>query len=101
MAFRVLKTENHDLNRVQDEITKAFAELKLQIGQNGVLLENQSIATADTIINHGLGRKYRGWIVVKKIANVDIWESTSTNHRPELGIILKASSAAVVTLWVF
>lgn len=59
-------------------------------------------------IPHGLGRPYRGWIVVRKSAAADVYEAYKPNA-PELRgdldpsrvVVLLASQPVTVTLWVF
>lgn len=56
---------------------------------------------ADKIIDHGLRRVPRGFVVLKKNAPGDIYESSTSNPRPDLQIILKATSAMTASIWVF
>lgn len=64
---------------------------------DGVLLEDIDVSTTATWFTHGLGRTPRGWIVVKKEATVDIWQTGSSTSR----IQLDADASATVSIWVF
>ncbi len=67
----------------------------------GRLLEGIVLTTGVNNISHGLQRKLRGYFVVLKSANVTIYDSQATNQMPDLTLILNASGAATVTLYVF
>jgi hypothetical protein len=62
---------------------------------------NESLAAGDNTINHGLGRKLIGWIVVGKSATADIYDKQSTNPSPQLSLVLSTPAPVTVSLWVF
>lgn len=67
---------------------------------DGVLIKDIYIPAAGSInVNHGLGAKPRGWIVVRKDAYADIYEDES----PAPNTIVKLTATAEVTfsIWVF
>lgn len=67
----------------------------------GRLLNGIVLTTGVNNINHGLQRKLRGYIVVMKSANVTLYDSQLTNQMPDFTLILNASGAATVSLYVF
>lgn len=67
----------------------------------GLLLKNVSLASGSTLVNHGLGRKPEGWIVVRKRANIDVWDDQDNNVNQTTTLKLEASGAVVVDLWIF
>lgn len=67
----------------------------------GNLLQGVALTTGVNTINHGLGDKLQGYIVVMKNANITIYDSQSTNPRPQLTLVLNASGPATVSLYVF
>lgn len=68
---------------------------------SGRLIKSVVLATGVNTINHGLQRALRGYLVVLKSANVTIYDSQLTNQTPDLTLILNASGAATVSLYVF
>lgn len=68
---------------------------------DGNLLQGVVLASGNNVINHGLGRKLQGYIVVLKSANVTIYDTQSTNPHPELTLILVASGAATISVYCF
>lgn len=67
----------------------------------GRMINTAVLTTGVNTINHGLQRKLRGYIVVLKSANVTIYDSQLTNQTPDLTLILNASGAATISLFVF
>lgn len=67
----------------------------------GHVLDGVALASGATTVNHGLGRDLVGYLVILKNANVTIWDSQSTNQRPNLTLILNSSGTVTVSLYVF
>ncbi len=59
------------------------------------------VVTGANVINHGLGQKLQGYIVVRNSAAVTFYDSQATNSRDDLTLILNASGAATISLYVF
>lgn len=68
---------------------------------NGSILSGIKLKTGFNLVNHLLGRKLQGYIVVLKDANVDIYDSQAVNPYPDLTVVLNASGAATISLYVF
>lgn len=68
---------------------------------SGNLLQGVDLATGANTINHGLGDKLQGYIVVLNSANVTFYDSQKSNPRPQLTLILNASGPTTVSIYVF
>lgn len=68
---------------------------------NGILMKNLAIKSGLNVINHGLGEKLQGYIVVMNSAAVIFYDSQSTNSTPSLTLNLIASGATTISLYVF
>jgi hypothetical protein len=67
---------------------------------NGQLLEDIDLTSAASVkVQHKLGRKYRGFIVVKTDAGVVPY--VDSEAKPETEISIACASDCTVTLWVF
>jgi hypothetical protein len=67
----------------------------------GRLIEDVELVSGETtIVQHGLGREPRGYIIVWKSAAVT-GDYPITSSRPRTEISLTASSTATVSLWIF
>jgi len=94
-----LQTKDQELNRVQDHIVR---EVNPFLGKeiiDGVLLTNVALTTSATNVYHGLGRKYRGWIVVDNTTPCWVYASVSSDPSKTLSLI--ATVTTTVSLWVF
>ncbi len=99
IPFQKIKSPTTDLNKVQTNIA-LFSESLVNIPfLDGVLLEDLVLTTAEQKISHKLGRAYRGWILVRKNAAQDLYESSVTF--PNQFISLTATGTVTVSLWVF
>lgn len=67
----------------------------------GRLLKSVSLASGDNIVNHLLGRKLQGWFIVRQRAAGTVYDKQDTNQIPNLTLLLNASTALVVDLFVF
>jgi len=84
-------------SRFQDNLTEFTNQLTDCPFLKGNLLENVSIAITNTQIPHKLGYIPSGFFITTKNATGDVYQvSSDVNY-----ITLKASSATVVSLWVF
>lgn len=68
---------------------------------NGNLLKNISLVSGTNVINHLLGRKLQGWIIVGINAAATIYDNQANNQTPDKTLILISSAAATVNIEVF
>lgn len=65
------------------------------------LLANIILVNGKNVINHKLGKKLQGWIVVGNNASTTFYDSQSSNQQQQLTLILNASGACTINLLVF
>lgn len=115
--FDTLKSGDNALDRVQLNISKALDPVLAVVLLDGRLVEDEVVSgqlveivltTTPKNVAHGLGRKYRGWFIVDKNANADVWVDPPTgvplvdpNPDRALFVRLDASATVTVKLWVF
>lgn len=69
---------------------------------NGFVLNDITLlSSGPNVINHKLGRKLQGWIIVGVNAQVFIYDAQATNQTPALTLVLFTSSDCKVNLYVF
>jgi len=97
------RTDNAELEQVQDSVEKKFAELDGLAILNGKLIKDVEITNNVTNkIYHGLGRPYQGYIVTKIDEKVVVQVVTADDTEPDKFIPLSVVSYdAVADLWVF
>ena len=62
------------------------------------ILEDVSLKVGDNVINHRLGRKLRGWVLLDVNAATTIYRSAPLN---DLTLTLNSSAVAIISLGVF
>lgn len=67
----------------------------------GRLITGQKLINGTTAVNHGLGRKLQGWIIVGINGIAGIYDTQATNQTPALTLNLVSNAACTVSLWVF
>jgi len=100
IPFKKINTKDYDLSKVQDNMdnTIKFLDTKSLLG--GVY-KDTALTTSDTIINHGLGKEWTGWIVTDQDSAATVYRSSTTNNSNDKQIILKASASVNVKLYIF
>lgn len=101
MSVPAVTTErfsDRQLNRWAERVSDAVTHVSRVPLLDGALVENTTVGVTETPINHKLGRKPRGAIIVLQDADARIWHSS---ERDSLRLYLTASAAVTVSLWVF
>ena len=103
IQFERYRTNDYPLTRVQDKIEQFANDLQGSGLLNGRLIEDIEFASNTTRnIHHGLGRAYRGYIVVSINANVNIKiDDTENNNKAQFLALQSQGTACTASLWVF
>lgn len=86
------------VNRFQDGLSPTIAALEGGIFVGARRMTSVPVGTGSTPVFHRLGRVPVGWLVVRKTATCDVWETGATTADV---INLIASVAVTVDLLVF
>lgn len=98
--FRAIRTAVRDIQRLQDALSKVFNAIQTKQILDGRLIEDIELVSASANeLDHGLQRPVRGWIVVGKNADSNVW--TSESEIPNRTLILNASADVTISLWIF
>ena len=68
---------------------------------NGQLLTGVDLSNGTTVVNHKLGRKLVGWIIVGTNAAASVYDNQDSNQTPQLTLILVSNAVCTLNLWVF
>lgn len=95
-----------DLERVVDQLQEnvgnSISEIvKVPILDGNLITEVSVSSGSDIIVNHKLNRKYRGYIITRKTADLNIWESSTTNNAKDKYILIQADTSGIVDIWFF
>ena len=100
--FKNLNVSDGDLNRVQknvDEFTRQL--IKKHIVDSNYIPSVTLQPSQDNVINHQLNRKLRGYNIVLRNAESNIWDLQLTNTLTTKTLILRTNAAVTVALLVF
>lgn len=100
-SFRKVVGQDRELNQVQSNVAQAVSEFIKSPLLDGRLIEDLSLTTSSTRIEHKLGRVPRGYLIVKRNANAQVYDTLSSEGSPELFLPLTASGNVTVSLWIF
>lgn len=100
--LKKVNTDQEDVRQLQDAIQHGWSQFKDIPFLTGVLLEDVVLTAATAkLIEHKLGRAWRGYLVTKRNAGVDVYHSIPTNNYPTRFIELNAASNVTIDVWVF
>lgn len=106
--FKRLDFSDANLNKIQENISLFIDQLDFNLLSGNLLEQTQGadpqdivIGTSTTLVSHGLGRSYRGFMVVDQTGNATIWRDSTYTVNKDKFIPLIASSSVTVKLWVY
>lgn len=94
--------DDRDLQKVQDSLVDTFNSIQnnpILVGVN--IIKSIFLDVTDIIINHHLGRKVTGFIIINSNAPQNIYQSPTFNSMPLASIILLASGPVTVDILFF
>lgn len=105
--FKKIDFPDTDLSKLQENIRQFVSQLDYNL-LSGNLLETKLnsqdpivIGTSTTLVSHGLGRAFRGYILTDIQGDARVWRDATVTTNLDKFIPLKASSSVTVKLWVF
>ena len=91
-----------EFNIGQDHIEEVITPVLNSAIIDGVIVEDVILNSSTfTDIKHKLGRKPRGYIVIRKSAAQTVFEEAGDYENRKLFLKLKASGTVTVNLWIF
>jgi len=88
-------------SKMQENTSNALAPLQNSAILDGVLLKEVSLVSGTNYVSHKLRRKIQGWAIVRKRANVDVWDDQDNNVNKTTSLKLETSGDVVIDLWIF
>lgn len=99
--YRRVQSDDRVVNQIQDNLQDVLNDLvKTQI-LNNLIIKNVELASGTNTVNHKLGRKPQGYIIIRKDSNVSIWDNQTTNTTIERTLELQSSGTCNVDILVF
>ena len=89
-------------NNAQDHIESVLNPVLNSAIIDGIILEDVDLVSGSfTSVEHKLGRKPRGYLVIRKSAAETVYENAGDYDNRKLFMKLRASGSVTVNLWVF
>lgn len=101
MALPTYQTSDLTLNLVQSNWASLLNPLLDLPITKGILLEDISLDIGSNTVNHKLGRKLRGWWIVRQKASAAVYDNQDSNPTPAVTLLLISNAAVKVDLFVF
>lgn len=100
--YKKIDIDNQEVKQLQENIEQYIKPLDNFPILDGVLVKDICLeANTSNEIKHKLGRKPRGWIIVRKRADSRIWDLQSTNPEPSKTLSIACSHACQIDIWIF
>ena len=100
MKLPLFQSQNSDLNLIQTKWKSLIDPVLASPLLDGRLVST-TLAVGSNKINHLLGRKLIGWVIVGVNGVANIYDTQASNQTPELTLNLTSDAAVKVNLWVF
>lgn len=101
MRLPLQQTDQEDLSLLQTK-WKAIIDPVITLPLNSsLMIPSIRLTSGDNTINHRLGRKIQGWIVIGNDGNTIIYDKQDANSQTDLTLVLNVSVGCVISLLVF
>lgn len=101
MNLPIQQTDDQNLMLMQNRWASIINPVLSQPINSGILLNQLVLSSGDNVINHKLGRKLQGWVVVGNDSTVTFYDNQASNQQPQLTLILNSSGSCLINLLVF
>jgi len=99
-SFKTINTTGFELGQVQDNVSAALGPILSQPLIAGHLIKNIHLAVGDNTLQHSLNRPV-SWFVCGQSAPSTFYDKQASNKLPNLTLILNASAACTISLFIF
>lgn len=93
--------DNKDFSMMQTNWASIINPLLKNPICNGIILNNISITTGVNYINHLLGRKLQGWIIIGITDVASIVDDQANNSNSDKTLLLLSTANTTINLYVF
>lgn len=99
--YKKIRSENSDIRQIQDAIALVIDQISSKDILDGILVEDISLVSGVNLVSHKLDRAPKGFIVVARNANQNVWNGVSTRAVSNLNMALQCSGSVKVSIWFF
>lgn len=100
--FKKIKIPTREVEQMQESISQTVNPVIRKEILNGLLIKDVDLDSGvDNFVEHKLGRKLIGYVVVRKNVPAVINDKQETNQQSDRFLILNCTVGVRVTLWLF
>jgi hypothetical protein len=100
-SFKKVRTDDAPLRSVQDSLTLTLDQVIRREILDGNLVENIDLINGVNLIDHGLGRVPKGFIIVKRNDIHVVWNVNNSRMVAVKNMALQSNGAMTVSIWFF
>lgn len=101
MSLPIFQDDNKNFTMMQTKWAAALEPIIDLPLNDSVLLKGVVLTTGTNQVNHKLGRKIQGWIVVRQRSAASFYDTQDLNQHPTLTLSLVSSANVTVDLVCF
>lgn len=101
MSLAKFATDDKSLALLQTSWASAIDPVIDNPIAKGIILNDIKLVSGDNVVNHRLGRKLQGWIIIGQTAAAQFYDKQSTNNMTNLTLVLNSSATVTTQLYVF
>lgn len=96
-----IQSKDETFNRWQVQAQKVLQAALSNPVNSSILLTNIALVTGSNSVSHKLNKPLTGWVIVRKRAVSDIFDTQDSNPTPSLTLLLTASANVTVDILVY
>lgn len=99
-SFRRVRSQDNVIRQLQDATSAVFQDIVTREILDGQIITGiELLFGTPSSVSHKLSRPFTGYLVIRKNAASEIWDSPST--APSSILVLNASVNVTIDIWVF
>lgn len=100
-AIARVQTTDRTINQLQSNIITGISQVIINPILDGTTLVSVPLVIGDNIVNHMLDRTLQGWFIVRQRASATIFDKQDSNATPDKTLVLNASGAVTLDIYVY
>lgn len=99
-SFKRGSSSDPDINQVDNRVLEYTSQLTTNPMLVGQLITGIDVSTTAVNVPHSLGKPFVGWLVIRKVGNLNIYEA-SVQSQTSLFIKLVSTATGTIDIWIF
>lgn len=101
MSLPIFQSDSEPMTLMQTSWAKYLRPFLENPFLQGRVLTGVVLTSGSNVVNHKLSRKLQGWVIVGQNASATFYDAQASNKSPQLTLVLIASGAVTINLYVF